>query len=143
MTYESERPMAGEQASLMQPSHDLDGENRPDVVEDGGQVFLLGVRSASSGVEAFPARPICPASGKRDMEPVRFGPDAVLYSFATVHVSPSGKVPFTLGYIDFPSGLRALAHVRVPDSQLRCDLKVVLRTDGEGDWWVELAGEAA
>lgn len=125
------------------PFADLVAEDRPDVLKDDGRVYLLGARSASSGVETFPTRPICPETGARDMEPMRFGPDAVLYSYSTIHVSAARDVPYTLGYIDFPSGLRTLAHVRASEDALRCDLPVVLRTDDDGDWWVEPVEGAA
>jgi uncharacterized OB-fold protein len=125
---------------MVTPLSDLDVEGREDVVTRDGSVFLVGARSNSSGVETFPARTICPETGSRDMERAEFGPDAVLYSYATVHVSAAREVPYTLGYIDFPSGLRALAHVRAPEDALRCDLAVTLRTDMNGAWWVEPGG---
>ena len=138
MGHQDRTPPAGEAATPeIQPLADLAMEDRVEVIEEGGQVYLVGARSASSGVEAFPGRPICPENGVRDMEPARFGPEAVLYSYATVHVSGTREVPYTLAYIDFPSGLRTLAHVRAPADSLRCDLPVILRTDGRGGWWVE------
>lgn len=121
------------------PFADLCAEGSADAVLENGKVYLLGARSASSGVVAFPLRPICPETGVRDMEPMRFGPDAVLYSFSTIHVSATRAVPYTLGYIDFPSGLRTLAQVRSKDGTLRCDLPVVLRMNDDGAWWVEPA----
>jgi uncharacterized OB-fold protein len=108
------------------------------VVLRDGAVMLRGARSASSGVEAFPARETCPETGAADMAPALFGPDAVLYSFSTVHVSARREVPYTVGYIDFPSGLRAFAHVRAAPEALRCDMAVRLRA-GDGAWWVEPA----
>ena len=113
-----------------------------DFVVRDGQVLLRGSRSASSGVEAFPARPICPQTGARDMEPALFGPHGTLYSFSTVHVSATRAVPYTLGYVDFPSGLRAFAHVRAVQEDLRCDMPVTLRAE-EGVWWVEPRTEPA
>ncbi|WP_226781162.1 Zn-ribbon domain-containing OB-fold protein [Oceaniglobus trochenteri] len=113
----------------------------PDLEEDGAQievrdgiVRLVGARSQSSGVAAFPARPVCPETGARDMAPEHFGPDATLYSFSTIHVSATREVPYSLGYIDFPEGLRVLAVVR--GESLACDMPVTLRADGD-DWWAE------
>lgn len=141
MTDTGDTSPAGE-AAATRPFEDLGREDRTDVVREGGRVFLLGARSASSGVEAFPARPVCPETGAHDMEPARFGPEAVLHSFSTVHVSATRETPYTLGYIDFPSGMRALAQIRAAGGALRCDLPVVLRAEG-GEWWVEPAGGAA
>lgn len=108
---------------------------------EGETAVLLGSRSASSGVETFPARRVCPETGARDMEPARFGPNATLYSFSTVHVSAARETPYTLGYIDFPSGMRTLAVMKAAGSELACDTPVVLRCDDEG-WWAEPAGQA-
>ncbi|MEM8787207.1 MAG: OB-fold domain-containing protein [Pseudomonadota bacterium] len=121
-----------------QPFPDLDPDPEGEVVIRDGVVLLRGARSASSGVEAFPARPVCPETGAADMQPALFGPDAVLHSFSTVHVSATRPVPYTVGYIDFPSGLRAFAHVRAAEGALRCDLPVTLRAEA-GTWWVEPA----
>lgn len=129
---------AGEAADdAIQPFSDLSDEGHDDVTVMDGKVFLRAARSASSGVEAFPARPVCPESGARDMQAIRLGPEAVLHSYSTVHVSATRAVPYTLGYIDFPSGTRALAQVRADAGALRCDLPVILCADDAGTWWVE------
>ena len=139
MTEDRARPQPGDAATdELRPFADLQPDAGGDHTVRDGAVMLRGARSASSGVEAFPARPICPETGARDMEPALFGPDAVLYAFSTVHVSATRPVPYTLGYVDFPSGLRALAHVRAAPGALRCDLPVRLRAEG-AEWWAEPA----
>lgn len=120
------------------PLADLEAGARMYVIGERGEVLLLGARSASSGVPVFPSRPYCPETAAADMEPATFGPSGTLYSFSTVHVSASRPVPYILGYVDFPGGLRTLASVRVSGGALRCDLPVVLCADGE-TWWVEPA----
>ena len=122
----------------LRPFANLAGGFDGDFVRRDGAVLLRGARSASSGVEAWPARSICPETGASDMEPAFFGPEAVLYSFSTVHVSAARTVPYTIGYIDFPSGLRAFAHVRAPADELRCGLPVTIGAEGS-EWWVEPA----
>lgn len=123
------------------PFEDLQSETADPVVIRGGQVFLKGAVSRSSGVETFPAKALCPETGADDMEPALFGPAGTLYSFSTLHVSAARETPYTIGYVDLPSGLRILAHVRDDREMLACDMPVVLQSDGSG-WWVE-AGEAA
>lgn len=98
-----------------------------------GTVFLRGSRSRSSNSMAFPEREVCLQTGTRDMEPFLFGPDAELYSFTTIHVSSSRPVPYTLGYVDFPNGVRVLAHIDTTSHPLRCNQPVQLRA--EGDRW--------
>lgn len=130
----SQQSSAGEAVdTTVEPFADLTGDSVPFEV-DGEVVRLIGSISASSKVKAFPARAVCPETGARDMEPMLFGPEAMLYSFSTVHVSASREVPYTLGYIDFPEGIRTLAIIR--GAELRCDMPVVLKSDGQ-DWWAE------
>ena len=134
---------AGERTDGTSPFEDLAGSGQA-FLSDGGTAILVGARSASSGVEVFPTRPLCPETGARDMQEAHFGPEATLYSFSTVHVSASHKTPYTLGYIDFPCGMRTLAIIRGTPEALSCDLPVILRCDDE-DWWaepVETAGAA-
>lgn len=112
-----------------------EGEQKHFEVKDG-EVYLRGSRSRSSGSMAFPEREVCLETGARDMEPLLFGGEGVLYSFSTVHVSLSRPVPYILGYVDFPNGLRILAHV-VTESphSLSCDIPVRLRTHDDS-WCV-------
>lgn len=123
------------------PFEDLAAKTRA-FIRDGDTAILIGAKSASSGVEVFPARSVCPETGARDMQETRFGPQAMLHSFSTVHVSAARKTPYTLGYIDFPSGMRALAIVKAEPEALGCDLPVVLRCDDD-DWWVEPSSAGA
>lgn len=114
------------------PYADLkEDEALPFVVQDG-TVLLRGSRSKSSGSLAFPERYVCLETGARDMEPFVFGPDGVLYSYTTIHVSSSRSVPYMLGYVDFPNGVRVLAHIEQGGMNLpiSCDQPVQLRSDG-------------
>ncbi len=118
------------------PIEDMkEGAKKPFELVDG-QVRLRGSKSRSLGGMAFPEREVCLETGARDMEPFLFGGDGVLYSFSTVHVSSSRPVPYTLGYVDFPCGLRVLAHVVADDpDSLRCDQAVQLRATDDS-WFV-------
>src|SRR3546814_17295995 len=93
------------------PFHDLKEDEELPFVERNGAVYLRGSRCGSSGSLAFPARRVCLETGARDMEPLLFGPAGVLYSSTAIHVSSARSVPFTLGSVDFPNGVRVLAHV--------------------------------
>jgi uncharacterized OB-fold protein len=116
------------------PFPDL-GARSPDFELRDGQVLLRGSVSRSSGSKAFPARQVCLETGARDMEPMTFGPRGTLYSYATVHLSASRPVPYTIGYVDFENGVRVLAQVEAPAAALSCDLPVEVRADGER-WFV-------
>ena len=138
MTLTSSEPTAGEFADVAanSPYLDLDVESRVDFLHQDGQVLLCGSQSTSSGSMAFPARAVCQMTGTLDMEPITFGPNGVLYSYSTIHVSSNRPVPYTIGYVDFPNGLRVLAQVRDMPANLPCDAPVTLKADG-ADWWVE------
>jgi uncharacterized OB-fold protein len=117
------------------PFKDMAATGEPDFEVRDGVVMLRGSRSRSSGSLAFPRREVCIETGARDMEPVSFGPLGTLYSYSTVHVSSSRQVPYTIGYVDLENGVRVLAAVHAQAEELRCDLPVELRTDGES-WFV-------
>lgn len=119
------------------PLKDLQETPRIPFVIENGQVRLRGSKSRSSGSMAFPEREVCLESGKRDMEPFLFGPEGVLYSFTTIHLSSTRPTPYTLGYVDFPNGVRVLAHVHTEDGgpAIACDQPVALRADGDA-WFV-------
>lgn len=126
-----------------QPLHDLAIEERQDFVIENGVVRLIVSRSQSSGSVAFPKRSICQVTGARDLVADAVGPAGILYTHSTVHISSTRATPYTLGYVDFPNGLRVLAEVRADGADtLTCDMPVTLASDG-AQWWVVPAKEGA
>lgn len=118
------------------PIEDMKDEGKKHYQLLDGEVHLRGSKSRSSGSMAFPEREVCLETGARDMETFLFGGEGVLYSFSMVHVSSSRPVPYVLGYVDFPNGLRVLSHVVTDDpASLRCDQFVQLRATDD-DWFV-------
>jgi hypothetical protein len=118
----------GEDASIDgYPISDLDTTDQPAFVVIEGATFLLCSLTAQ-GTCSFPHT----GGGQR----VEIGPEGVLYSFSTVHVSSSQPVPYTIGYVDFPGDVRVLARVRGPHHALRCDCAVRLASEGS-EWFVE------
>ena len=97
------------------------------VVRDELTYLVCG--QASDGTVQFPA-------GEQHASTIEVGPQGLLYSYATIHVSATRKTPYTIGYVDFPGGLRVLASVRGQEDTLQCDLQVRLAHD-ENDWFVE------
>lgn len=121
------------------PFRDLAPASEPPFEIRDGIVLLRGSVSRSSGSLAFPARAVCLLTGTRDMAPMTFGPRGTLYSFATVHVSSTRPVPYTIGYVDFENGVRVLASVEPgPSGVLACDQAVELRAEGDR-WFVSPA----
>ena len=130
---EPEAPAGEAVPGGLRPVADLDPQTRPPAFErraDGATV--LRAERAGGGGWVFP-----PATPGAATEPV--GPGGTLYSFTTVRVSSSRPVPYRLGYVDFPEGLRVLSLVR-GDAEPACDAPVTLRSD-DRDWWVEPAAQ--
>lgn len=109
------------------PISDLDATSLSSFVVLDGATFLLCSLTAQ-GRRSFPH-----TDGAQRVE---VGPEGVLYSFSTVHVSSSQPVPYTIGYVDFPGDVRVLAKVRGSDHALHCDCVVRLASEGS-DWFVE------
>ena len=114
------------------PISDLDTAHMPEFVVHDGATFLICTQAAE-GHRNFPL-----ADGG---ERVEVGPEGVLYSFSTVHVSSSQPVPYTIGYVDFPGDIRVLAKVRGALHALRCDSVVRLASEG-AEWFVEPVARA-
>ncbi len=108
------------------PRADLAPEEMARFVVRNGETYLL-CSQAEDGVMHFPARP--------HASTVEVGPRGMLYSHSTVHVSASRETPYTIGYVDFPNGLRVLAGVRGADAGLGCDVPVRL-AHADGQWFV-------
>jgi uncharacterized protein len=120
------------------PIKDLEGRKLPQFIEQNGVVLLKGSVSRSSGYKMFPECVVCPVTGARDMEQKLFGPCGTLYSYSSVHISASMPTPYTIGYVDFPEGVRVLAHIESNEAlngTLACDTIVELRAD-HGRWFV-------
>jgi hypothetical protein len=123
---------AGESISVgARPISDLEVADLPSFVVRDGATFLCRALTAQ-GLRGFPH-----TDGAQRVE---VGPEGVLYSFSTVHVSSSQPVPYTIGYVDFPGDVRVLAKVRGPYHALRCDCVVRLASEGS-DWFVEPVAE--
>jgi len=137
MSTPQSEPHAGAAATLdVLPLADLATLDDSQFEVRDGTVYLKGSVSQSSGAAAFPARETCLKTGARDMVAITFGPFGRLYSLATIHVSSTRATPYTLGYVDFPNGVRVLAEVRANAHGLPgCDAEVELRAEGN-DWFV-------
>ncbi len=88
--------------------------------EEDGVVVLLGGRCVNCSNCMFPPREFCDKCGTDSATEVmklsRFGS---LYSFTEIHVAPRGfQVPYVIGYVDLPEGVRVLAQIEARLSEL-------------------------
>ncbi len=82
-------------------------EVRPD-----GSGQLLGSRCHSCGAHFFPVREVCSGCLSDDMETVGLSEQGTLYTFSVVRQStPAFEVPYSLGYVDFPEGVRIMGQI--------------------------------
>ncbi len=82
-------------------------EVRPD-----GSGNLLGSRCRSCGAHFFPVRQACSGCLSDELETVRFSTEGTLYTYSVVRQStPAFEVPYALGYVDFPEGVRIMGQI--------------------------------
>jgi uncharacterized OB-fold protein len=104
------------------------GEEYWTVEEDG--LHLLGNRCRECGQAYFPPREVCPgcfAEGRESqMEKLKLSSRGKLYSYSTIQVAPKRFMPpYSLGYVDFPEGVRVLGQLAAPDpAKLKLDMEV-------------------
>jgi uncharacterized OB-fold protein len=101
----------------------------PELVEiDGqGRPRLVGGCCRRCGDVSFPRAAVCTGCLAEEIEPVSLSNRGKLYSYAVVHQAPKGWiVPYTLGYVDLPNGVRVLAHIDVPAAKIAIDMDVEL-----------------
>jgi len=82
-------------------------EVRPD-----GTGNLLGSLCRSCGAHFFPVREACSGCLSQDLETVAFSTHGTLYTYTVVRQSiPAFEVPYILGYVDFPEGVRIMGQI--------------------------------
>ncbi len=82
-------------------------EVRPD-----GTGNLLGSRCRSCGAHFFPVREACAGCLSQDLKTVKFSTKGTLYTYSVVRQStPAFEVPYALGYVDFPEGVRIMGQI--------------------------------
>lgn len=81
-------------------------------VHPDGTGNLLGSRCRGCGAHFFPVREACAGCLSQDLETVAFSTDGVLYTYTVVRQSiPAFEVPYILGYVDFPEGVRIMGQI--------------------------------
>lgn len=98
------------------------------VCDDGDAGLALAAsRCAHCGKPVFPAATICPFCLSTDNHPLPLRGSATLYSFTTVHTGPSTwETPYSIGYADFPNGVRVFAKLANSTGGWRIDAPVRL-----------------
>ncbi len=105
-------------------------EVRPD-----GSGNLLGSRCPECGAHFFPVRAACSGCLNNDLETVRFSTTGTLYTYSIVHQStPAFEVPYVLGYVDLPEGVRVMGQIGGVDADdLSIGMTLVLTLEPFGE----------
>lgn len=103
-----------------------------------GSASLEGGRCKACAALSFPRAEVCTECLSLEVDGTALSSEGRLYSYSVVHQAPKGwKVPYALGYVDLPEGVRVLAHIDAPlqaiaiDQPVRLSLGVVA-TDASG-----------
>ncbi len=117
-------------------------------VDSEGTARLLAARCTACGAPHFPAGMACPYCGCLNCDRIALGPAGWLLDYTCVRSRPpgyEGPVPFGLGVVELPEGLRVIARLSGPDLEAfryGQPLRMVLDTvgvDAEGQGLVSYA----
>ncbi len=95
-------------------------------------------------MKLWTVRAACAGCLHDSLETVRFSRAATLYTFSVVRQStPEFEVPYALGYVDLPEGVRIMTQLtgRDPeDYELGMEMELVVEPFGEDEDGTELVG---
>lgn len=108
-------------------------------LDQDGKGRLIGSRCPSCGAHFFPAREVCSGCLTEDLKHVPLSGQGTLYTYTVVRQSTPGfTVPYLLGYVDLPEGVRVLGVLHgLAEGQARIGMDLTLvtvpaGTDDEG-----------
>lgn len=93
--------------TIPQPIPDLDDPEVAETTAEG--VRLVASRCVNCAALDFPARTVCRVCLGADFRRELLPGDGTLYAFTTIHTAAE---PYTVGYVDLPSGPRVFGHIR-------------------------------
>ncbi|HEY4074407.1 MAG TPA: OB-fold domain-containing protein [Herbaspirillum sp.] len=110
-----------------------------DVGTVGSALHLVGSHCKHCDARTFPGNAICPFCLSDDVEMVPLSSAGNLYSFTFVHIAPPAwEVPYGVGYVDLPEGVRLFGKLANADSaqwkldqQVRVEVTTVPGVDGQ------------
>lgn len=92
-----------------------------------GSARLEGGRCKACAALSFPRAAVCTQCLSLEVDGTALSSEGRLYSYSVVHQAPKGwKVPYALGYVDLPEGIRVLAHIDAPFHAIAIDQPVRL-----------------
>ncbi len=113
-------------------------------VHADGTGNLMGSRCRACGASFFPIREACAGCLSQDLETIPFSTEGILYTYSVVRQStPAFEVPYALGYVDFPEGVRIMGQIsgiEFEDITIGMPMTLALEPFGEDDEGHPLTG---
>jgi len=84
----------------------------------GATPHLLGSRCVACGAHHFPAHGTCPYCSSEDVHGVGLSSSGRLWAWTAVTTAPPGyrgEVPYGLGVVELPEGIRVVTRLTEPD----------------------------
>ena len=106
---------------------------------DSDRGVLVGSRCERCAAIVYPRASVCFQCRSSTLDDLDLTSEGILQSFTRVRVSSSREVPYAIGYVDLPEGVRILAPLRDTDD-LACDAPVRLSFDSS-EWSFEVIQE--
>ncbi len=98
-------------------------------LSDLGRLTLAGCRCTSCGETSLGTRTLCPNCGKDTVKDIALGQRGVLWTYTVVRHKPPGNyqgpepfVPFGLGLVELPEGVRVMAPIHCDIARLKIGL---------------------
>lgn len=84
-----------------------------------GRVRLVCGRCTQCGAESFPKAEVCTSCLSLDVDSFELDGPGALFAFSVIHQGPRHwHLPYAVGYVDFPGGLRVFGHIKGPFESL-------------------------
>lgn len=100
-------------------------------LSDLSKVTLMGSRCSSCSETSLGVNAICPNCGNQTVAPLPLSKVGTLWTYTVVRHKPPGDykgpdpfVPFGLGLVELPEGVRVLSPLEGPPEQLKIGLKM-------------------
>jgi len=106
---------------------------RPGVLDEEARV--VGSMCPSCGARYFPLRQVCSRCLTPDLETVPLSDVGTLYTYTVVRqAAPGFEVPYVLGYLDLPEGVRLLGQVAgIEPEAVRLGMRLYLNVEPFGE----------
>lgn len=99
------------------------------IPESGEAPYLTAYRCEECGKMWFPKLPYCPNCWSDKLAKTPLSRRGKLYSYTVTRVSgPDMKVPYVVGYVDFPEKVRVFAQIDAEPEQVKPDMEVEVST---------------